>query len=424
LLCGLIPAWRIWRTDLHEGLKQGGEHTTSGHSGGWLRSGLVVVQVSLALVLLIGAGLTLRSIYHQLHPGLLVDPRKVLVIDTDLPRQRYPGDQQRTAFFEQLIARLGAWPTVEAVAAASFTPFSGYGRGPIVLEDRPEGPDAPLRWTGSTSVSPEYFRTIGVPLLRGRDLTAQDRKGAPDVALVNETMATRYWPGEDPIGKLFAGGSGTNHGPWITVVGVVRDLRPSGIESDRDPEYYRPWLQAPSTRALVVRTSVNPGNLTPQVQALVREMDKALPAPKVGTLDNMLDNAAANTRVLGTLLSLFGVLALVLAVVGIYGVIAYTVTQRTHEFGVRMALGAQKAQVVFLVLRWGGRMALAGTVLGLVLAWICTRLMVGLVPGVSPRDMTTFLTVPWLLLAAALFGCYLPAHRASRVDPISALRNE
>jgi putative ABC transport system permease protein len=355
---------------------------------------------------------------------LKVDPRKVLVVDVDLPKERYPEDAQRLEFFGQLIARLKAWPTVEAAGAASFVALGSSRSSPIVLEDRPEGEDAPLRWTCSCDVSPDLFNTIGVPLLRGRELSAQDRKGSPEVALINETMARRYWPGQDPVGKRFAGGNGPHHAPWITVVGVVRDLRPGGVESDRRVEYYRPWYQSSFIETLVVRTSIAPALLTPQIQALFRELDKHLPAPEGETLDHCLDDFARDTRLLATLLAVFASLALVLAVVGIYGVIAYTVTQRTHEFGVRMALGARKTQVVMLVLKWGGRMALAGTALGLGLAWIFTRLMAGLVEGVSLRDPVTFLAVPWLLLGAALLGCYLPAHKAARVDPMSALRNE
>ena len=297
-------------------------------------------------------------------------------------------------------------------------------RSGITLEDRTDGPDAPIRWTFSCDVSPGFFKTIGVPLLQGRDLTALDRKGAPEAALINETMARRYWPGEDPIGKRFAGDHEFNHRPWITVVGVVRDLRPGGIESARRAEYYHCWYQSSFITTLAVRTTIEPASVTGQVQALLRDLDKTLPPPEVRTLNALLDDVASDTRFLAALLGAFAGLALVLAVVGIYGVIAYTVTQRSHEFGVRMALGAGKADIVLLVLKWGGRLALAGTALGLVSAWMLTRLMASLVQGVSPRDALTFMAVPPLLLAAALIGCYIPARKASRADPMSALRNE
>ncbi len=256
IVCGLIPAWRIWRTDPHETLKEGGQRSAVELRGGWLRSSLVVVQVSLAMVLLLGAGLALRSVYYLLHPGLRVDPRKVLVVDVQLPKARYPDDTHRLEFFEHLMSRLSAWPTVEASGAASFVSFGSGMRSGITLEDRTDGPDAPIRWTFSCDVSPGFFKTIGVPLLQGRDLTALDRKGAPEAALINETMARRYWPGEDPIGKRFAGGHGSDHGPWITVVGVVRDLRPGGIESARRAEYYHCWYQSSFITTLAVRTAI------------------------------------------------------------------------------------------------------------------------------------------------------------------------
>ena len=414
--CGLIPAWRIWRTNLQQDLKDGGQRSVAEHSGGWLRSGLVVSQVSLALVLLIGAGLALRSVYHLLHPGLSVDPNKVLVMDVQLPKAGYPEDAQRLAFFEQLKERLKAWPTVEASGAASFMAFGSGMRSPMSLKDRPNDPP---RWTFSCDVSPDFFKAIGIPLLRGRDLSDQDRKGGPRVALINETMARRYWPGEDPIGKQFGGPDN-----WITVVGVVRDLRPGGIESARRAEYYNCWYQSSFINTLVVRTAVDPAKVTGQLTALFHDMDKTLPTPDAQTLGELLDDVASDTRALLGLLGIFGGLAVVLAVVGIYGVIAYAVTQRRHEFGIRMALGARKMDVVCLVLKWGGRLALTGTAVGLILAWACTRLMTSLIEGISPRDAITFASVPWVLLLFAFLGCYVPARKAARADPLAALRYE
>ncbi len=414
--CGLIPAWRIWRTDLQERLKEGGQRSMAERSGCWLHSGLVVSQVSMALVLLIGAGLALRSVYHLLHPGLNVDPNKVLVVDIQLPKASYPEDAQRLQLFEQLKERMRAWPTVEASGAASFIAFGSGMQSRMSLKDRPNDPP---RWTFSCDVSPDFFRAIGIPLLRGRGLTDQDRKGSPPVALINETMARRYWPGEDPIGKQFGG-----QDQWITVIGVVRDLRPGGIESARRAEYYNCWYQHSFINSLVVRTSDDPVKVISQVRALFHDLDKTLPAPETQRLSELLDDLASDTRALLVLLAVFAGLAVVLAVVGIYGVIAYAVTQRRHEFGIRMALGAKKADVVLLVLKWGGRLALTGTALGLLLAWACTRLMTSLIEGISPRDAITFLSVPWILLIFAFLGCYIPARKAAWADPLVALRYE
>ena len=425
LICGLIPAWRVSRTDLNPTLKEGGHRSAADRAGSWLRSTLVVSEVALALVLLIGAGLALRSVYHLLHAGLEVDPANVLLFEVALPDAHYPAESpQRTEFFAQLLARTGALPGVEAAGTAMFTPFAGRAQNPVVIEGRPPGAGEPAHWAGSTSVSPGFFKALGLSVREGRGFTAEDRKGAPEVAVVNETMARRYWPGENPIGKRFASGNGEQHGGWITVVGIVRDPRAGSRGTSGTPDYYCCSHQVPWFGAVVVRAAADPMRLVPQIQSVVRSLDKRVPLEKIRTLDRLLGEEAAETRVLGELLSGFAVLALTLAVVGIFGVIAYTVSQRTHEFGLRLALGARQTDVSRLVVTWGGRLALIGIAVGLLLAWGLTRLMAGLLDGVSPTDPATFFGVALLMVAVALLACWLPARRAAKVDPMVALRCE
>ena len=285
----MAPAWRVWRADLHERLKQGGQRSASDPSIGWLRSGLVVVQISLALVLLIGAGLALRSTYYLLHFGLKADPRRVLVVEVSLPKERYSDEAARLEFFEQAIARLNAWPSVEAAGAASFIAFRNGVNVPIVLEDEPGGEDAPARRTMACTVSPGFLDTIGVPLVRGRELNLQDRKGCPNVAVVEETMARRCWPGMDPLGKLAspaAKGKVTPRGlPWW---GWCATFGQADLE--RAPCRILRALpqQSANIKTLVVRTGADPARMASRIQSLFREVDRSVPAPKVETLNHLL----------------------------------------------------------------------------------------------------------------------------------------
>ncbi|MBI5383194.1 MAG: ABC transporter permease [Verrucomicrobia bacterium] len=422
LVCGLAPVWQVWRADLNAVLKESGHRVSADRSASWLRSGLVVTELALAVVLLIGAGLALRSVHYLLHPGLDAAPGQVLAMEVELPKIRYPEKTQRLEFFEQLLARVRTLPHVQAAGAASFLEFSGGARSPIVLEGIPDRPDAPARWTWSCSVSPDFFRAMRLPLLQGRDFTAEDRTGAPKVAVITETMARRDWPGEHPLGKRFAGRGDSGEESWITVVGVVRDLRTGGVGGDWRASYYCPCYQSPYLGTIVVRAFSNPAGLAAQLQSLVRDLDKRLPPMSVQTLDEVVSDSASEVRMLGQILISLATLALVLAVVGTYGVIACTVAQRTHEFGVRIALGADRRDIALLVLTWGGRLALIGAAVGLFLAWGATRLMASFIEGVSPTDLPTFVGVVLLLCAVALLACLLPARRAMKVNPMEALR--
>jgi putative ABC transport system permease protein len=405
-------------------LKVGGSQNTADRSCGWFRSAFVVTDVALTMVLLICAGLALRSVYYLSHSSLDVDPAKLVVFEMQLPKTQYPNYSiQRTQFFEDLLTQIEALPGVEAAATSMFTPFSDRTMIPVTLPGGNTLPGKTTLWAGMSSISPGFFKALGLPLVQGRTFTSEDRKGAPEVAVVNETMARQFWPGEDPIGKKLANNveSATS---WITVIGVVRDLRVGGVQSSHTPDLYLCSSQLPFYETLLVRTSTKPTRIIAQIQSLVRNLNKRVPADGICTLDRLLSDEMNDSRLLGQLLGVFSGMALLLTVVGIYGVISFTAAQRTHEFGLRLALGAQKSDVAMLVLNWGGRLALAGVLLGLGLAWGLTRLMAGLIEGVSPTDPATFASVAVLVVAVAMLSCWLPARRATNIDPMAALRCE
>lgn len=418
LLCGLAPVWQVRRTDIHGALKDGGSRATTDRATTWLRSALAATELALAMVLLIGAGLSLRSVYYLLHPGLDSISGQVVEVQVELPKFLYRENTARLDFHTRLLDRIRSLPGIEAAGAASWLEFSRGARSPITLDTASGGG---TRWTWSCAVSPGFFEALRLPLLRGRDVSSDDRPGAPEVAVVNETMARSYWPGQEPLGKRFRTGD-ANSSPWITVVGVVRDLRAGGVNDTWRPAYYRSHLQSPYLGSIVVRASTGAKDLPRQLQSVIRETDSRLPSANIQTLEAVLDESASEAVGLGRILISLASLALVLAVVGTYGVIAYTVSQRRHEFGVRIALGASRREIALLVLRWGGRLAVAGTALGLALAWSSTRVLAGLLEGVSPTDPIVFAGVPFVLCVITLLACWVPARRATQVDPMESLR--
>ncbi len=425
LFSGLFPGSRILMGPLNESLCKASHRNSTDLAGSGPRSGLVVSEVALATVLLVGAGLTLRSLSYLLNADLRINPANVLAFEVALPDERYPAESpQRTQFFEEVLARIKALPDVKAAAVAMFMPYASRAQTPVVLEGRPENLAEPARWTGSSSVSPDFFDTIGLLLLEGRGFTKEDRRGAPEVAIVNETMARRYWPGENVIGKRFAFGRGTGRSEWFTIVGVVRDLRPGGTRASMTPDVYRCSYQSPWFRAFVVRTSGNPLKLIARIQGLLESLDKRVVLEEVETLDRVLDDSASDCQALALLLLVFAGLALALSTVGIYGVISYCVAQRRHELGVRLALGAQKKDLAILVLSWGGRLTMFGTALGLLLSCWLARILVRSLSGVSATDAITLTSVSLISMAVAFAACLIPARRAARIDPIQAIRYE
>jgi putative ABC transport system permease protein len=425
LFCVLVPAWRIRGVDLNQALREGSQCNTSNRAGAWHRSLFVVCEIALAMVLLIGAGLTLRSLYYALHTGLECDPANLLLVELQLPRAHYPmGSPQRSDFFEQLVAGVKALPGVQAAATSFSKPFGGVPQTSIVLEGRPANPGEPAPSAGMNIVSPDFFQTMGLRLLQGRTFTREDRKGAPGVVVIDQAMARRYWPGEAAIGKAFAWGQGSARGPRFTVVGVVTDLRTGGSEGSRPPNMYYCCYQMPAFLQLLVRASPDAMRVVAPLQSLAHGLDKSVSVENVQTLNRFLNDMAADVRLRGELLACFAALALVLAGVGIYGVVSYAATQRTHEFGVRLALGARRADLLKLVVGWGFRLAVTGIAIGLGLAWGTTRLMISLLNGVRATDPATFAIAAAFLLTIALVASWLPGRRAAQVDPIVALRHE
>ena len=424
ILFGLAPAWRASRPELVPELKGGGGTTEARAGRRNLRSLLVVFQIALSLLVLVSAGLCVRSLkkLQQLDPGF--EPSRVVLMSFDLGLNNLSQPQAK-AFYDQLLERVRTLPGVEAASLGLTTPLSGRSPGMSVerVDDYQAGPrEHPVG--DFNTVTGDYFRSLGLPMLRGRDFNAADTAGGPPVVIVNEAFARRYWPGQDALGKrIFQ--HGPDGGTATEVVGVVGTTRSRRLTDAARPAFYFPITQKPDLAlTLAVRTGLEPGGTTAQLRALVKSMDANVPVFNVRTLAEQKDGSLSLQRMAATLLGGFGVLALLLAGLGIYGVLAYSVSRRTREIGVRMALGAQVADVLRLVLRQGIELAVLGLVIGLAGAFGATRLLRGFLFEVQPLDPVTFVSVGILLSGVALFACWLPARRAARVDPMVALRAE
>jgi putative ABC transport system permease protein len=427
LLFGLAPAVQASKTTLTESLKEGGRGSTEGLHRNRVRSILVVTEVAVALVLLVGAGLLAQSFLRleRVDPGF--DPHHVLTFALSLPDTRYSGARQ-VDFFQQVVAHVGRLPGVRSASAGGPLPLS---RDEIDTRFDIEGqsvPESERPRTGYTWVEPGYFRTLGIPLHRGRDFTASDNLKATPVVIINEALARRFFPNEDPVGKRIEPGIGNGYPkgpPMREIVAVVGDIKQNSLEGDSSPNVYVPLRQSPlDFMTFIVSTEVAPESIVGAVRNQIQEMDKDLPMVNVKTLDQYLSQSVAQPQFNMLLVGLFAALALLLAAVGLYGVISYTVRQRRHEIGIRMALGAERRDVLRLVVGQAFVLTLIGVGIGLALALAATRFLASLLYGVRPTDPVTFFGVALLLGGVALFASYIPARRATKVDPMVALRYE
>jgi predicted permease len=431
LLSGLAPSLQLSRSDINEILKEGGRGGTDSAGRRHTRGLLVTAEVALALVLLSGAGLMMRTMLHLQSVDAGFDPKKLLTMEVSIAGTPYDNPGGRAAAFDKVEQALAVLPGVDSVSAINHLPLGGDIWS---LDYKIEGRADPAPGEGLGAVyrvvKPAYFSTMRLKLLRGRDFTERDREESPPVAVINDAMARRRWPGEDPIGKRisFALAHDTP-GVFQTVVGVVKDARQSDWTSPPDDEIYLPYLQRPNAFGLsyltfVIRTRTNPETLIGSVRRQISTVDKGLPVSQLRTMEQVIADKLWRSRLATLLLGLFAAIALVLAAVGIYGVISYSVRRRTQEIGIRMALGAKQRDVVFLTLIEGMRPVLAGAAIGVAIALATTRLMKTLLYQVTTTDPATFGLVTAVLMVVAGLANYIPARRAAGVDPLVALRHE
>ena len=427
LIFGLAPAIQAARFNQIETLKEGGRDAATGGSGKWLRSVLVTAEVAISLVLLIGAGLLINSFLRlrSVDPGFRVD--NLLTMKIVLPEPKYTDFERRSVFYENLVQRVQSLAGVRSAAVTTNLPLYRQGNSISVrIEGRPEPQPGQELIAVTRIISPGYFDTMGIPLLGGRQISEQDTATTPNVAVISETMARRFWPGEDAVGKRLSAGTVQTPDDWIQVIGVVKDVRQFELTMEPKPQMYLSYRQAGffAPRDLVVKTDVDPGSMAATVRKAVWDIDKDQPVSNIRTMEEIFADSIARQRFSMLLLAIFAGVALVLAGVGIYGVMSYSVAQRTHEIGIRMALGAQTGAVLKLAVGYGMKLVVAGLVIGLIAAFLLTRVMATLLFGVTATDPTTFTLISLLLVCVAAVASYVPARRATKVDPIIALRYE
>ena len=434
MLFGLAPAVQISRSELYESLKEGSRGSIGGRRSQFTRSALVVSEIAFSLLLLVGSGLLIRSFYLLLSEDLGFDPDRVLTAQIWLPESHYASGPPVMNFYQQAIDRVGALPGVKSASAVNFLPLSGWGDfcnfdiagRPIAPADKPD--------TAHYSVGDwRYLHTMGLKLKSGRDFTAADGPDAEGVVLLNEALARRYWPDENPIGKQIRLKFSPTKTPWqpvardswLTVVGVVGDIREWEWGEEKVGQLYLPYAQNPSRiMRLVIRTTGDPSALAPAVRQAVVSVDPSQPVTEIRTMDQFLSQAVAQRRLNMLLLAVFAAIATILAAIGIYGVMAFGVTQRFHEIGVRMALGAEPSDVLKMVVADGMKLALVGLLIGIVGASLLTRFIASQLYGIKTTDPFTYVGVALGLATVAAAACYFPARRATKVDPISALRHD
>jgi putative ABC transport system permease protein len=428
IVFGFVPALQASRPDLNETLKESGRNATGGAARRRARSLLVVAEIALSLVLLVGAGLLMRSFLklQSVNPGF--NPENVLTMQVDLSGPNYQKAAPVIAFHNQLLERVRALPGVQSAATRSFVPIAAdasFAYLSFMIAGRPSDPsNRPVAFYNT--VSSGFFETMEIPIVQGRSFDEHDVRKAQNVVIINETLARRFFTDEDPLGKrITLNDENPKEEEWATIVGVVKDTKPRALDSDSVAEMYMPFdQQAEPFMSLMIRTTSKPEALAAAVRSEVQALDKTQPIYSIRTLESVLSQSVATPRFRTFLLGVFAAVALILAVVGIYGVMSYSVSQRTHEIGIRMALGAQTGDVLKLVVRHGMALTLTGIVIGLAASFALTRVMAGLLFGVSATDPLTFAVIAIVLTGVALAACFVPARRAAKVDPMVALRYE
>jgi putative ABC transport system permease protein len=421
---GVVPALQTSQSQLVADLKESRKGASGGLRHRRLLNALVVIEIALALVLVASAGLMMRSFRSVLRIDPGFDSHNVLTFSAALPQASYKEQQQHLQFFERALAKIQELPGVQSAAGTFRLPIAGFATAIFSVQGKPvpagQAPMADYR-----AITTGYFRTMGIRLLKGRDFTERDKSGAPDAVIVNEELAHRLWPGEDPIGKSLQ--VATESTRWREVVGVAANARLSGLEAKVDPAIYVPfpqnsWPNALRNSFIVVRTTADPKSLVPAIGRELRAVDPGFPVSQIRTMDEIVGESLSQRRFNTVLLALFAVVAVALAAVGIYGVMSYTVSQRTREIGIRMALGAKQSDITKLVTWSGARLAVLGVTTGLVAAGISSRWLSSLLFGVTSTDPMTFGVTAVLLGALTLVAGYIPSRRAARTDPIAALR--
>ncbi|MGB0033987.1 MAG: ABC transporter permease [Candidatus Acidiferrales bacterium] len=425
IISGLAPAFQTSKPEIYEELKEGGRSSTSGHARQRLRSIFVIAEVALSLILMVGAGLMAKGVRALLSANPNLEPEKDLTMRISLPESRYKTPQQQSAFYEQVLRRFETIPGVESAAIASVVPFGNGGESDVIsIQGRPAQPSE-YRVANIESVNPDYFRMMKIPLREGRLLAGSDSTEQPLVAVVDQNLARRYFPGENPIGKFIKLGAEDSKSPWVKIVGIVGDIKYEPYERLDTPALYRPYQQYPQNLAyLAIRTKSDPTSFGAAARSQIAGVDPEQPVFDVTPLQAVISNRVIGVSYVAVILGVMGILALVLASIGVYGVMAYSVTERTHEIGVRLTLGAQQRDILRLVLTRGILLTGIGLLIGLPSSIALAQLMANLLYGVSAADVITFSGTTFLLCGITLLACYIPARHAMRVDPMVALRYE
>jgi putative ABC transport system permease protein len=422
ILFGLAPAWQASRAGLGEVLREGGRSSVS-TGRRWIRSALLVAEVALSIILLVGAALLLRSFAKltDVNPGFRAD--NVLAFRVSLPQTTYAEDHHRIAFFDKLLENLEGLPEVSAAGMVQTLPMRGGYVLSFAIQGRPAPAPGQEPSAHHRAISPDYFQTLGIPLLRGRTFTSRDAEKAPMVAVVDEAFVRRHFPTEDPLGRGLDIGNGTDG--FYEIVGVVGNVHHGGLDENPNPTMYVPFKQDVfSSMWIVARTEGDPAARAGAVRKTVRDLDNTLPAYSMSPLATIVNESVAQRRFSMLLLGLFALIALFLAAVGLYGVVSYTVSLRTQEIGVRMAIGAQRGDVLRMIVGGGMKLTLVGVAIGLAGALALAQLVATMLFDVTPFDPASYAATAIVLLAVAALACYIPARRAMRVDPIAALRQE